>query len=277
MSHFVCIASAVQTFKPTEARLYFEFEPQGFWWHQTRQLIDCEQIAAPREIFGRPLNHPAHRADITRLERLIDKGGVYLDTDVFVHKTFDHLRGHSVVLGREGDVRHAKLCNAVILAEPQAKFLLRWYDEYRDFRGSGGPKHWNEHSVLRPAALAERFPEEVTILSNRAFFWPLFDDAGLRAIFEQESPIVAEETLATHLWENKAWHRYLQFLTPADVRERSGNFYRWAAPYLENAPAHVGSPTLAEKLKGHAHHFQKSARELNYRVSNKIAALGGKR
>lgn len=38
------------------------------------------------EIFGNPVEHFAHKADVIRLEALRDYGGAYLDTDVLVIK-----------------------------------------------------------------------------------------------------------------------------------------------------------------------------------------------
>jgi hypothetical protein len=242
LSHYVCIRSAIERLKPDRTNLYYEFEPDGPWWQRAVELIQPVYIKAPREIYGRPVDHPAHRSDITRLEKLIEFGGIYLDTDVFVHRTFDHLLCHSTVLGREGDEIHNKLCNAVVLAEPNAPFLVRWFDEYRDFRGKGRTQFWNEHSVLRPGALADRYPNEVTILSNRAFFWPLFFSKDLDVIFRSTVDIVGKETLATHLWENQAWRKHLELLTPREIRRRESNFNQWARPLLDDVADDYGSP-----------------------------------
>lgn len=57
-------------------------------------------------------------------------------------------RTSKVVMGRED--RHG-LCNAVILAEPNASFVQKWYGEYRHF----DRKKWNYHSVLLPRELAK--------------------------------------------------------------------------------------------------------------------------
>jgi hypothetical protein len=224
LSHYVCIKSAIEKLQPTEARFYYEFEPTGVWWDLLKTQITPVKIIAPREIFGRSLDHPAHRSDVVRLETLIEHGGIYLDADVFVHKPFDPYLDHSVVIGREGGPAEHKLCNAVLIAEPQSSFLKRWLQEYRDFRGTGPGLHWNEHSVVRPARLAQEYPDEITIASSRAFFWPLFRKDDLRRIFDSTEQIVFDDTFATHLWESKAWHRYLSTLTPGDVRRRSGNF-----------------------------------------------------
>jgi mannosyltransferase OCH1-like enzyme len=118
------------------------------------------KVAAPTEVFGRPLLHVANRADVLRLRALLDHGGIYLDADVFVHRDFDDLLGHSAVMGLEGQgEREEGLCNAVILAEPGAPFLTRWFEEYRHFRSRGRDEFWNEHSVKLPLRLMREHPE----------------------------------------------------------------------------------------------------------------------
>ena len=105
------------------------------------------EIEAPREIFGRPLKSVAHRADVVRLQKLLEHGGIYLDAGVLVQRSFDDLLDHSTVLAQEGVDAEWGLTNAVILAEPQAPFLRRWLQEYRSFRGTGQlDSSWNEHS-----------------------------------------------------------------------------------------------------------------------------------
>ena len=81
-----------------------------------------------------------------------------------MQRDFDDLLNESVVLGREGEFG---LANAVILAEPNATFLVRWLDAYRSFRSKGKDEFWSEHSVLLPAKLAQAYPHEVTILPER--------------------------------------------------------------------------------------------------------------
>jgi hypothetical protein len=249
LSHYVCIRSAIQRLEPERVFLYYEYEPSGPWWAKLTEIVEPVRIKAPRQVYGHPISHPAHRSDITRLRALIQHGGIYMDTDVFVHRSFDHLLDCSTVLGREGEQIEDKLCNAVILAEPQAPFLLRWLDSYRDFRGKGRGNFWNEHSVLRPAILAKQYPTEITILSNRAFFWPLFWPSELARIFSSDEAIVGPDSLATHLWENKAWRPYLELLTPGKLRRTNSNFAHWASPLLDGLPDDFAAPGSIKALQ----------------------------
>src|SRR5262245_61486301 len=112
--HFVSVKSAIERIKPEKAYIYYEYEPTGVWWEQTRAMLTRVKIRAPRQIFGNVLEHPAHRAGVVRLDVLLQHGGIYLDSDVFVHESFDSLLDNSVVLGKEGEFG---LADAVILAE----------------------------------------------------------------------------------------------------------------------------------------------------------------
>lgn len=232
LSHYVCVRSAVEHIEPDTVFFFYEHEPVGPWWDLTRELVTPVKIEAPRKIFGNPVEHPAHRADVVRLEKLLEMGGIYLDADVFVHRNFNNLLHYSTVLGSEGRGIQPGTANAVIVAEKQAPFLRRWYDTYRTFRGATRA-HWAEHSVQIPSALANVFPEEVKVLSHRAFFWPLWTAAHIEMIFNRTINLVSDETYATHLWEGKSW-RYLHALSPGDVRRHDTNFHRWAHPYLES-------------------------------------------
>jgi len=245
--HYVCLKSAVERIKPTDVFFYCEYEPTGPWWELTRRMVTIRKIRAPREIFNNPLLHVAHRADVVRLESLLDAGGIYLDADVFVHRDFDDLLGNATVLGEEPawlDGGVTGLCNAVILSEAQAPFLKRWHSEYRSFRSRGPDRYWNEHSVIIPYALSKQFPHEITILPHSAFFRPTCKPEDIERIFNSAEPIDTSDAYANHLWESFAWERFLEHLTPRRVRAVPTNFYNWARPMIETLPDDYGAPTI---------------------------------
>ena len=241
LAHHVCAMSALERIRPDGILFHCEHEPEGPWWELTRRHVSVQSLKAPTEVLGRPLQSVAHRADVLRLETLIDRGGIYLDADVFVHRDFDALLDHACVLGQEGPDAQFGLANAVILAKPRSLFLTRWLDQYHWFRG--GPDRaapfWNEHSVQLPHFMSKLFPNEVTVLNCLAFFWPLWVEPHLDWIFASDAPIDLTHSYATHLWESAAW-RHLGGLTPGRLRATRSNFARWAAPYLADLPDDYG-------------------------------------
>ena len=264
--HYVCFKSAIERIKPTDVFFYCEDEPGGPWWELTRGIVSVERIKAPREIFGNPLLHDAHRADVVRLEMLLSRGGIYLDVDVFVHDSFDPLLDHATVLGQQVvDGKVIGLGNSVILAEAQAPFLRKWHSEYRSFRSKGHDTYWDEHSVRIPYRLSKEFPDQITILPNFAFFWPTYKPEDLALIFETASPIDISRAYATHLWETPAWEPYLEQLTPRRVRSVDTNFHSWARPMIAGLPDDYGAPTVSAR-------FARSVRHLKRRVRSAVGS-----
>jgi hypothetical protein len=74
--------------------MHYVHEPETWYWR--RFVWDVEQSGTTRlemvkerdvtDVFGKPIEHFAHKADVLRLEALRDYGGVYLDVDVLVVK-----------------------------------------------------------------------------------------------------------------------------------------------------------------------------------------------
>jgi hypothetical protein len=69
--------------------------PNGEYWERlvaaaptvVEAVGDCRTVT---EIFGRPVTqHMAHKSDVIRLEIMMNQGGIYLDSDMFVLKPFD--------------------------------------------------------------------------------------------------------------------------------------------------------------------------------------------
>lgn len=234
--HYACVRSMAERLRPDEIRFYYAHEPTGVWWELTRPLVSLVRIDPPTSIFGNPLIHPAHRADVVRLEKLIEHGGIYLDCDVLVVRDFDALLDHQCVLALQGEAPRLGLCNGVILAEPNARFLHRWRETYRTFRSRGKDDFWSEHSVAMPMKLAREDSSDLTILGNRAFHWPLFHREHLQWTFASTRPIDQGESYAHHLWESISWHDHLAGLTVRKVRRRDTNFHRWLRPLLTDLP-----------------------------------------
>lgn len=132
-------------------------------------------------IFGRPITEFAHKADIIRLEALMQHGGVYVDLDVYTTRSFEPLRHFDTVLGMEGGVPGLKLqglCNGVIVSAPNAPFLQKWYSSYKTFNR----RNWAAHSVEKPLQLALKYPTELLVLDPYALFYPGWNDQGLRIV-----------------------------------------------------------------------------------------------
>lgn len=90
--HYLCLTSALVELKPQIVYFHYRFEPTSWYW--SRFKLEVERSETTRlemvqerdvtEVFGNPVEHYAHKADVLRLEALQKYGGVYLDADVLV-------------------------------------------------------------------------------------------------------------------------------------------------------------------------------------------------
>ncbi|OZJ02008.1 hypothetical protein BZG36_04863, partial [Bifiguratus adelaidae] len=88
MIHYFAIQSAHDVLKPDIIYFHYHYLPKS--------------VDIPTMIFDRSIQNYAHRADIVRLEALLEFGGIYLDMDILVLKSFESLMQEQVVMGQEG-------------------------------------------------------------------------------------------------------------------------------------------------------------------------------
>jgi len=63
---------------------HYEHLPRGPWWDEIVPHLTLIKTIVPDEIYGRPIRHFAHKADVLRLLAMKYSGGIYLDIDMFV-------------------------------------------------------------------------------------------------------------------------------------------------------------------------------------------------
>lgn len=190
--HYLAVYTAWKVNCPDVLYFHHTEEPEGIWWQKARALLTLNRVAPVTEVFGNPVKYPAHQADVIRLEMLQRFGGIYLDLDVVCLNPFKPLLDNSFVMGIEPGTG---LCNAVILARSDSRFLSDWRELYRSFDGS----LWNRHSVVLPWQLAQSQPETIQIADKYAFFYPTHNDPVHRYLWGSRPGLM--ET-ATRLLKN---------------------------------------------------------------------------
>lgn len=177
-THYLAVLTCLIVQRPTTLYLYTHHPPQSKWWeaiqkHPLFPIVKQEKVELPRHIFGNPIEKYQHMADVIRLEKLIERGGVYLDLDVISFQNLDVIRQNPLhikkgcVMGiQTPNTKFMGLCNAVIIARPQAPFLQRWYQEYKSFRKT----RWDYHSVKLPYVLSQLLPQQIQTLGSHFFF-----------------------------------------------------------------------------------------------------------
>jgi hypothetical protein len=207
--HYMAVRSALAANPGFRAKVYYHFEPSGYYWDAIKADIESVRVELPAEVFGNPVEHFAHKADVLRMRILLEQGGIYLDLDTICQRPFAPLLDGRVVMGREeqvladGSRQTVGLCNATIIAPPDAEFIRLWYEAYRDFKGGPSGDSWNKFSVQIPMQLANEYAEMLRIEPASSFFWPSWDSAGIDAMFaaDREFP----EAYSFHLWESQSW------------------------------------------------------------------------
>lgn len=216
LSHYLAIKSAYQINQPDIIFLYYCYEPKdNIWWEKAKQYVELEYVSPPESIYGNKLYHLAHKADVIRLQKLIERGGIYLDIDTICVKPFEPLRKFSFVMGIESDNDEIKgLCNAVMLAEKNALFPQVWLETYQWFRSKGFDSYWGEHSIHVPYQLALQVDElknHIHIEPFYSFFYLYYRENDLRKMFIEN--IRLEDVFCLHLWETFSYNYYLKNLT----------------------------------------------------------------
>lgn len=151
------------------------------------------------------------------------------------------------------------LCNAVILAKSNSKFLKLWYEEYRTFDGS----KWNYHSVILPGIMAKKYPELIHILPYNAFFWPLWNTDGLREMYLKNNYDYPLNNYAVHLWETASRGTFLKNLSLSKITDIESSIVCQFRKILGFTPL-CDDVKLAKKagLVGHWHFDETSGSKL---------------
>ena len=196
--HYIAIKSAYKMHKPDIIYVYVDVEPRNnFYWECIKKYITIEIIIPPKKFRGRSIPYPQYQADIIRLEKLIERGGIYLDIDNFSLKPFTDLinnpnnklimgaspyKGLSVVEKLQ-DVD--AISNSIIMTIPNHPLLTKWYEEMDQYMDD--KIKWAYHAVCLPRDIINRNKELaniVTILDWHTYFCP-FDWEQYPYIFDE--------------------------------------------------------------------------------------------
>ncbi len=220
--NYLIVKAAYKHIKPEAIILHHIHLPESVWFKRVAdKYLTLSPVKPITEIYGNPVAHYAHQADIVRLHALQRYGGIYMDMDLMMLRPLDPLLYNEMLMAQEGEGGRIGLCNALIMAEKNAPFVKRWLESYRTFNGS----EWNYHSVILPGLMARQHPEEITILGHTRFFWPMWDDGALRELFRGTSWDF-RDNFGIHLWESKSHRKYLKGLTVRKILQGTSTFDR---------------------------------------------------
>jgi hypothetical protein len=169
--------------------------------------------------------------DILRLEILLERGGIYLDIDVLSLNPLTEFLDYPCVIGEEQE-DGSSLSNAVLLAEPGAEFIDRWYKALPD---NWGVNEWAYHAVVLPRLLADRECSALHIEPHTSFIPFTFREP---ALFELSDDADVDElagklrsSYCIHLWQTIWWDSYLKDISPTYLQIADTTFSRLFREY----------------------------------------------
>ena len=161
-------------------------------------------------------------SDFVRLVALLDHGGVYLDTDVEVKKSFDPLLDNECFIGFQrkdvlcdlvnGSHRFNKGALANRGSRPVFGKQTRGTDNFDPFTGPGVLTHLLRCHGLRAYSDVPIKVEDVTVFPCR-YFYPYRWDEELKAAH------ITPDTYAVYLWEG-TWRSLEQTQKSVSIRNR---------------------------------------------------------
>ena len=193
-SYYIAVLSAAIINKPESITITIHHQPRGVWWEQTVNIpeVTINVIDLPTHVGDKTIKHTAHRADVARMNILLQQGGVYMDIDTISHKPITHLLINDVVLGKEYP---DGICNAIMMTKPQSTFFRLWWSNYEKFFKPDG---WREASIVLPEQIHKQNNKLACVVEPGVFFLPNWNQT--KKIFTGDHP-VPEELLTLHLWE----------------------------------------------------------------------------
>jgi hypothetical protein len=238
LSHYLCLRSCLEVNRPDSVYFYYHYEPYGRYWDLIKNDLTLVKVALTPFVSGYRYGFRnrackkysyAHHSDFIRLEKLVERGGIYADIDtIFVNKVPDNLRSKPFVLGREADVlcqqthrMRSSLCNAFIMSAKGAFFAREWLGAMEGaFNGS-----WSNHSTFLPQSLSERYPEHIHIEPAQTFYKHMWTREGIYTLL-QGCDRDYEGVVSMHLWSHLWWSRrrrdfsdfHQEMLTEAYIR-----------------------------------------------------------
>lgn len=202
--HYLSFKSSDRFIRPKYLFVHGDYDigaDHGYWWR--KMLDDVPNVYYVRRpnvksIQGRKPRSVEHAADIVRLHIIKENGGIYLDTDVIVLKSFDPLREkYALTLGHSYP---EALANGIIISAPHQPFICVWYHSYREYN-KPRKDWWNYFSVKRAYTLSKLFPGHVHV-ESRSLMHPSFVKEELPLMFNKYYDL--SNNYAIHVWKRKA-------------------------------------------------------------------------
>lgn len=223
--HYLSVLSALSVQNACQVFFHTDCEPPEtnvLFQHLKQQpRFRIVQKDAPTQIFGKEIKRPEHQADVARIELLMRYGGIYLDDTQIVTRSMDPLRKLSCSMPYE---KKGTLMNGVIVAEPNAAFLKKWFFlGYQDFEDN----RWAWNSCRKPYFLWEKYPDMLHVEPQT--FLPSWDQWE-QLFYDNHYPWRENKNYAVHIYHK----RYRQEHTVSELLSFNNTIGDLARHTMEN-------------------------------------------
>ena len=178
----------------------------------------------PKKVL-KTIYHDTDYSDFDKVKILIEQGGIYLDLDVMVIKSFDDLRRYPCTLGFELEHR---VCSGVIVCTKEHPFLYLWLNSYyEDFR-----KFWAHNSGTVSSRLVHRYPDIIHIEETKLHV-PNYQN--VKQIWGEIYDW--KDNYAMHTWIRVAYPRHIKpYPTPESIKTMNTTYGQMARAVFYGSP-----------------------------------------
>lgn len=231
--NYLAVKIAHEVQKPDAIYFYYNEEPEDNpHWEAMKPYVRMVQMEPPTEVDGVSLSGwPQYQADIVRLQKLYEHGGIYLDTDCLLLKPLNEFLSHSCTMS--GKLKTEEdgaeyMSSQTIVAEPRSPFIKKWIDSFADGLKT---QIWAWHSVCLPVEIYRHYPDLLNLLDEKKFLPFAFEDYSIL------EPEAADEFIArigysyvVHLWDT-IWHDRLKEIDDKYLSSMDNAFARLFRAY----------------------------------------------
>jgi predicted O-methyltransferase YrrM/mannosyltransferase OCH1-like enzyme len=213
--HYKCITSMIKAMPNYKVVIYNKVEPIGnAYWDCLKKfsVVNIEKIEPPITFDGFDLKHFQYKADVVRIEKLYEHGGIYLDIDMLIFKNFEKIfeSGHDFYISRE-NYDGEGLINAFIASKPKNEFLKIWLDS---FKTGLRMNVWAYHIRDSNAIILKENPHyyfkyNISVLNAEEFFSIGWSNVEMFATINNDTPR-GEGVYGQHLFETILHHSLME-------------------------------------------------------------------
>lgn len=239
--NYLAVRAANQIQKPDSLYLYYNEEPKDNpHWEAAKKYVTLVHMTPPQDYEGVSLHDwPQYQADVVRLQKLYDHGGIYLDTDAIITKPLNPFMkedltmcGHVAGISKSVEHKVDSIPVSTIIAKPKSEFIRIWLDQLAEGLKSN---IWAWHAVDLPVKIYKAHSDLLSLQEMSTFLpFDFNNDQILTAIGEDAEKYAnsISSSYVVHMWES-VWIEKNKDITPEFVKSSKSAFAKIFKQYAD--------------------------------------------